>query len=284
MKFSKMHSAGSDFICIDAEKESITMEPAILAALMSARRFGVGADGVIFVKRSAVADVLFDAYNPVGSRVDIGATGISCGVKYIYEYGLTNMHQLRIETMSGIKTVSLTVRDGSVRQVNINMGLPVLLSNGLNMQLTVANSAPDTGGQVWEQLEVSGQRLRMIHIGLGGNPYAIFMTEDVERLDLTKTGPLLEKHPRFPERSHVLFMQPDGRQLKLRVWLKDVGECPTDGTGACVAAAAVRLLGYRQETTMVKMSGGTVQVDVHDDGSFCIGANATHVYDGIWDV
>ena len=153
-------------------------------------------------------------YNSDGSRGAMCGNGIRCVAKYVYDHGMTNMTTIRIETLSGIKTIDLTVKDGKVRLANVDMGMPVLLSQGVNRELTPEVRKEIADSEIWEVLDVQDKEMSMIHISMG-NPHAVFFVDDVDNIEIEKIGPAIETHPRFPDRTNVEFVQIVDESLSL---------------------------------------------------------------------
>ena len=285
MKFTKMHGIGNDYVYVNCFEEELAMDPGRLAELVSDRHCGIGSDGLILIKPSAVADFCMDMYNSDGSRGAMCGNGIRCVAKYVYDHGMTNMTTIRIETLSGIKTIDLTVKDGKVRLANVDMGMPVLLSQGVNRELTPEVRKEIADSEIWEVLDVQDKEMSMIHISMG-NPHAVFFVDDVDNIEIEKIGPAIETHPRFPDRTNVDFVQiVDESPVKMRVWERGAGETMACGTGACAVAVACRLAGYSQDKVDVRLLGGTLTIFWNpDNGHVEMCGPATEVFTGEFNV
>ena len=285
MKFTKMHGIGNDYVYVNCFEEELAMDPGRLAELVSDRHCGIGSDGLILIKPSAVADFCMDMYNSDGSRGAMCGNGIRCVAKYVYDHGMTNMTTIRIETLSGIKTIDLTVKDGKVRLANVDMGMPVLLSQGVNRELTPEVRKEIADSEIWEVLDVQDKEMSMIHISMG-NPHAVFFVDDVDNIEIEKIGPAIETHPRFPDRTNVEFVQiVDESHVKMRVWERGAGETMACGTGACAVAVACRLAGYSQDKVDVRLLGGTLTIFWNlDNGHVEMCGPATEVFTGEFNV
>ena len=285
MKFTKMHGIGNDYVYVNCFEEELAMDPGRLAELVSDRHCGIGSDGLILIKPSAVADFCMDMYNSDGSRGAMCGNGIRCVAKYVYDHGMTNMTTTRIETLSGIKTIDLTVKDGKVRLANVDMGMPVLLSQGVNRELTPEVRKEIADSEIWEVLDVQDKEMSMIHISMG-NPHAVFFVDDVDNIEIEKIGPAIETHPRFPDRTNVEFVQiVDESHVKMRVWERGAGETMACGTGACAVAVACRLAGYSQDKVDVRLLGGTLTIFWNpDNGHVEMCGPATEVFTGEFNV
>ena len=285
MKFTKMHGIGNDYVYVNCFEEELAMDPGRLAELVSDRHCGIGSDGLILIKPSAVADFCMDMYNSDGSRGAMCGNGIRCVATYVYDHGMTNMTTIRIETLSGIKTIDLTVKDGKVRLANVDMGMPVLLSQGVNRELTPEVRKEIADSEIWEVLDVQDKEMSMIHISMG-NPHAVFFVDDVDNIEIEKIGPAIETHPRFPDRTNVEFVQiVDESHVKMRVWERGAGETMACGTGACAVAVACRLAGYSQDKVDVRLLGGTLTIFWNpDNGHVEMCGPATEVFTGEFNV
>lgn len=281
MKFTKMHGIGNDYVYVNCFEEELALDPGRLAELVSDRHFGIGSDGLILIKPSEVADFCMDMYNSDGSRGAMCGNGIRCVAKYVYDHGMTNMTTIRIETLSGIKTIDLTVKDGKAKLANVDMGLPVLLSGNLNRELMPDARAAVTPEEFWETIEVKGQILKMIHISMG-NPHAVFFVEDTEKIEIEKIGPVIENHPRFSDRTNVEFVHViDREQVRMRVWERGAGETMACGTGACATAVACVLAGFTEERVDVRLLGGTLNIRWNpENGHVEMTGPATEVFEG----
>lgn len=284
MRFTKMQGCGNDYIYVNAMEERVE-SPGRLAKAVSDRHFGIGADGLILIGASKTADFSMEMYNADGSKGAMCGNGIRCVAKYVYDHGMTNMTTIRIETLSGIKTIDLTVKDGKVRLANVDMGMPVLLSQGVNRELTPEVRKEIADSEIWEVLDVQDKEMSMIHISMG-NPHAVFFVDDVDNIEIEKIGPAIETHPRFPDRTNVEFVQiVDESHVKMRVWERGAGETMACGTGACAVAVACRLAGYSQDKVDVRLLGGTLTIFWNpDNGHVEMCGPATEVFTGEFNV
>jgi len=261
MKFTKMHGIGNDYVYVNCFEEELALDPGRLAELVSDRHFGIGSDGLILIKPSDVADFCMDIYNSDGSHAAMCGNGIRCVAKYVYDHGMTNMTTIRVETLSGIKEIDMTVKDGKVKLANVDMGVPVLLSQGGDITLTREERDHIADSQIWEILEVGGKEVELVHISMG-NPHAVIFVEDVDAVDIETLGPVVERHPRFPDRTNVEFVQvTDRKHVKMRVWERGSAETMACGTGACAVAVASVLAGYTEEQMDVRLLGGSLHIE-----------------------
>lgn len=252
MKFTKMHGTGNDYVYVNCMRETIE-NPSEITKEISDRHFGVGSDGLILIEPSAVADFRMDIYNADGSRAKMCGNGIRCLGKYVYEYALTGKTNLSVETLSGIRHLTLQVSGGRVESVKVDMGTPRFNSHCIPI-LSEKDLVLD------EVIDVDGQRYHMTGISMG-NPHAVVFVKDVMHFPVERTGKAFEFHPRFPERINTEFCQVLDRQsLRMRVWERGSGETLACGTGACAAVVASALNGLTDTEVQVKLLGGDLSV------------------------
>jgi len=255
MSFWKMHGLGNDYIVIDNRDEKIDSCHAVrLAKLLCERRFSVGADGLLLVSCSKVADAKMRIFNADGSEAEMCGNGIRCFAKYCYENGIVNKNEFAIETLSGLKHVWLMVKRNDVKTVKVDMGAP----NWERSSLPMVGS----GTCINENLEVNGEVFRVTCLSMG-NPHCIIFVDKVDDFPVDQIGPKIENDKAFPKKTNVDFVQVlNNNQLKLRVWERGCGETLACGTGACAAAAAANKLGKVQDKVTVHVLGGDLEVEV----------------------
>lgn len=252
MKFTKMQGIGNDYVYVNCFEETVA-DPARTAEYVSDRHFGIGSDGLILIKPSKVADCMMDMYNLDGSQGAMCGNGIRCVAKYVYDYGIVKKTELTVETKSGIKKLKLSVENGKVSQVEVNMGEPILKASEIPI-------CSENDQVLNEAIEVDGTIYHMTGVSMG-NPHAVVFLEDVENLDIEKLGPSFENHPRFPDRVNTEFIQVlDPNTLKMRVWERGSGETLACGTGACASAVASALNGLSGNEVTVKLLGGDLKI------------------------
>ena len=277
MKFTKMHGLGNDYVYVNCFEEKIDNPPAV-ARFVSDRHFGIGSDGLIMINPSKTADFEMEMYNADGSRGEMCGNGIRCVAKYVYDYGLTDKTQISVETLGGIKYLDLTVEDGKVSLVKVDMGKPELEADLIPI-ISEREQVID------EPIEVDGKEYHMTGVSMG-NPQAVIYVDDVKGLDLEKTGPKFENHERFPKRINTEFVHCIDRQtVEMRVWERGSGETLACGTGACAVAVSSILNNLTDTQVTVKLLGGDLQIewDREKDRVFMTGP-ATVVFDGVIDI
>lgn len=277
MKFTKMHGLGNDYVYVNCFEEKIDNPPAV-ARFVSDRHFGIGSDGLIMINPSKTADFEMEMYNADGSRGEMCGNGIRCVAKYVYDYGLTDKTQISVETLGGIKYLDLTVEDGEVSLVKVDMGKPELEADLIPI-ISEREQVID------EPIEVDGKEYHMTGVSMG-NPHAVIYVDDVKGLNLEKIGPKFENHERFPKRINTEFVHCIDRQtVEMRVWERGSGETLACGTGACAVAVSSILNNLTDTQVTVKLLGGDLQIewDREKDRVFMTGP-ATVVFDGVIDI
>ena len=225
MKFTKMHGIGNDYVYVNCFEETVE-NPSAVARYVSDRHFGIGSDGLILIKPSKIADCEMDMYNLDGSQGAMCGNGIRCVAKYAYDYGIVDKEHISVATKSGIKYLDLTVENGKVSQVKVNMGSPILTAR----QIPVVSEKEEV---INEPLDVNGKIYYITAISMG-NPHAIVYMDDIDHLDIEKIGPAFENHVAFPDRVNTEFVEViDEHTVKMRVWERGSGETLACGTGAC---------------------------------------------------
>lgn len=282
MKFTKMHGCGNDYVYVDCTKEVIP-DIAATAVRVSDRHFGIGSDGLILIKSSEVADFEMDMYNADGSRGKMCGNGIRCVAKYVYDHGLTNKTEITVDTQAGIKTLQLTVCDGKVSKVRVDMGEPVLIPQEIPVKASVLGWADDRREAIVAQpFTVANSSYNITCVSMG-NPHCItFIDEDVRSFPLEAIGTSFEKHELFPEGVNTEFANIiDKEHLRMRVWERGSGETLACGTGACAVAVASYLNGFTGRKVDVELMGGHLEIvyDAATNHVFMTGP-ATEVFSG----
>lgn len=253
MKFTKMQGCGNDYVYVDCTQYTPDNIPE-LAVKVSDRHFGIGSDGLILIKASEKADFLMDMYNNDGSRGKMCGNGIRCVAKYVYDFGLTDKKELRIDTLSGIKELKLIVGDNNkVTHVTVNMGSPILTPSLIPV-------VSDKEMVLREAITIGSDTYEITCVSMG-NPHAVVFVEGTDRLPLELLGPKFENHPIFPERVNTEFIQLiDRTHIRMRVWERGSGETLACGTGACASVIACILNGYTENEVTVSLLGGDLQI------------------------
>jgi diaminopimelate epimerase len=270
MQFWKMHGLGNDYIVIDNRDQKVSDKKAsVLAKKLCERRFSVGADGLLMVSNSSVAEVKMRIFNADGSEAEMCGNGIRCFAKYCYENKIVERCEFSVETLSGVKHVWLTVKGDEVADVKVDMGAPNWERASLPMQ--------GDGTCINVLLEVDGEPYKVTCLSMG-NPHCIIFVDNVDDFPVDFVGPMFENHPVFPKRTNVGFVQILNRkELKVRVWERGCGETLACGTGTCAAVAAANKLGKVGNKVTVHVLGGDLQVEVGKTLFLCGAAEKVYV-------
>lgn len=253
MKFTKMQGIGNDYIYINCFEEKVE-NPSELSVKLSERHFGIGSDGIILIEPSNIADCRMDIYNADGSRAMMCGNGIRCVGKYVYERGIAKKNVLKIDTMSGVKTLFLDIQDGKVISIKVDMGNPSLISADIPVTFNKEKV-------VNEPIVVDGQEYRITCVSMG-NPHCILFVDNVNLVNIEEIGPKFESNIIFPQRANVEFVQVlNHNEIKMRVWERGSGETWACGTGACAVAVACAVNEKTGRTTTVHLKGGDLNID-----------------------
>lgn len=271
MKFTKMHGCGNDYVYVDCTGEMLA-DPNAAAKKVSDRHFGIGSDGLILICPSQKGDFRMRMYNSDGSEGAMCGNGIRCVAKFVYDKGLTDKTRLAVETNAGMKYLDLTVEDGKVSKVRVDMGAPSLKA----AEIPVVGLGEEVIGQ---PVSVAGQDWRMTCVSMG-NPHAVVWCGDVDGLDIEKVGPCFHDHPMFPDRVNTEFVRVIDRQnVQMRVWERGAGETWACGTGACATAVACVANGLTDRKVTVHLRGGDLEIEVTENTVFMTGPAVT-VFEG----
>jgi diaminopimelate epimerase len=276
MRFTKMQGAGNDYIYVDCFQESTPPDPAGLSRAISDRHFGVGADGLILICPSAQADARMRMFNADGSEAEMCGNGIRCVAKYLYDHGIVRKPALTVETGRGILTLELELAGGSVRQVRVDMGEPILEAK--RIPTTLPGNPP-----VQAALRVDGQTLTVTCLSMG-NPHCITFVDEIADALVLGLGPKIEQHEAFPRRTNVEFVhvnRPD--DVTVRVWERGSGETLACGTGACAVAVAGTLTGRTNRRLTAHLPGGDLDLSwAETDNHVYLTGPAVEVFEGKW--
>ena len=272
MNFWKMHGLGNDYVVVDNRDEKMgTAEAVKLAKKLCERRISVGADGLLLVSNSAVADVKMRIFNADGSEAEMCGNGIRCFAKYCYENNIARKNDFSVETLAGLKRVWLTVKNSEVKLVKVDMGAPNWNRSSLPMT--------GEGTCIDQVLEVDDEETYRVTCLSMGNPHCIIFVDNLNEFPVQYVGPIIENNPAFPKRTNVGFVQLlSAKDLKVRVWERGCGETLACGTGTCAAVAAANKLGRISSKVTVHVLGGDLQVEVAD--TLFLSGPAEKVFEG----
>ncbi len=284
MKFTKMHGIGNDYVYVNGFEEKVD-DPAKVSEFVSDRHMGIGSDGLIMINPSKQADFEMAMYNADGSRGEMCGNGIRCVAKYVYDYGLTDKTQISVETLGGIKYLDLTVEDGKVALVKVDMGAPELQAEKIPIVMEGYESGTGEEGTVVDApIEVDGKVYHMTGVSMGNPHDVIYLDEEetLKDLEIEKIGPKFENHKRFPKRINTEFVKVlDRSTVEMRVWERGSGETLACGTGACAVAVSSILNGFTDRELTVKLLGGDLKIKWDkESGHVFMTGPATVVFDG----
>ena len=274
--FTKMHGLGNDYICINC-LENILAENKLpqIARYMCNRNFGIGADGLILVQESTIADIKMRIFNKDGSEAEMCGNGIRCFAKYVYDNRIIDKQTISIETKAGVKLIRLKVLNGEVYEIEVDMGRPIFddiknisVQNNYRIPISVNIKVDDT--------RFIGNYVSM------GNPHLVIFVNNVENIDIEKYGPEIENMKCFPNKINVEFVQALGRNtLKIRTWERGVGETYACGTGSCASFCIAYYKGICSSYVKAILRGGELNLNYNkQNGHIIMSGIATKVYDG----
>lgn len=273
IKFTKMHGIGNDYIYINC-MESTPERLSELAVEMSDRHFGVGGDGIVLICPSDKADFRMRMFNNDGSEARMCGNASRCIARYVHDHGLTDHQRISLETLSGIKVLSLNMdADGGVGSVTVDMGepeftpslIPVRHDGERMIEVPVATSCGD---------------VKITAVSMG-NPHGVVFVDRIDDVDFDRLGPELERHHIWPDRANIGFLEiisPD--EARMRVWERGTGETLACGTGACASAVAAALTGRCGRRITIHLRGGDLSIEWAENGHVLMTGSATEVFEG----
>lgn len=276
LEFTKMHGCGNDYIYVDGFKYDI-LDKGELSKRLSDRHFSVGGDGVIYVCPSDKADAFMRMFNADGSEGKMCGNGVRCVAKFVYDNKISEKDEVKIETLSGIKTIELKIEDEKVTGGTVDMGKaefdPKKIPVNLPGEAVIA-----------KEVNIGGREYKITCVSMGNPHCVIFVPEDfdLEGFDIEKEGRIIEKNPLFPEGVNTEFVKVVGPDtLLMRVWERGSGETLACGTGACasVAAAVKNSLVKAGEPVTVKLLGGELSI-VYTEDKILMTGNAVTAFHG----
>ncbi len=277
-----MHGIGNDFVVIGALDELPLPEEKLdeFARFVCDRHFGVGADGVIWVLPSQVADFKMRIFNPDGSEAEMCGNGIRCAVKWFYDRDYAKGNAVRVETLAGIKTVWVQEENGRAKAVTVDMGEPIF------EPALIPTSLSERGEAIETPLNVEGFGTYTVSAVSMGNPHCVIFVDNVDNFPVEVLGPRIEHHPAFPKRTNVEFVQViSSNEMKVRVWERGAGLTLACGTGACASLAVAARTGLTERKAKVHLPGGTLTIEWRDDGRIYMTGPAVEVFRGelVWE-
>jgi diaminopimelate epimerase len=267
--FSKMQATGNDFVVINYLENRLEYSFKLLAEFLCNRHFGVGADGILIIEESKVADFKMRIFNQDGSEAEMCGNGIRCFAKFVYEKNLIHKKEFKIETLAGVKDVSLLVEGKTVTSVEVNMGKPIFDLRKIPVI--------DLENKNAEKIKIENFEGYPVSIG---NPHCVCFVEDLDKIDIEKCGKMIENYKCFPNKTNVEFVQIiNEKNIKMRVWERGVGETLACGTGTCAASVISNKYKSTNSRLTVDLLGGKLQTNYENDEIKLIGP-AEFVFEG----
>lgn len=274
LAFTKMEGIGNDYVYVWMDNLDFPLtDPAPLAVFMSDRNYGVGGDGLVLIGKSDKADFRMRMFNNDGSEGNMCGNASRCVGKFLYDRGRTDKTTVTLETKSGIRTLNLTLENGKVSSVTVDMGKPVVKPCDIPM-----NADGDTF--INREISVGGALIKGTGVSMG-NPHFVVTMHDIASLNLPVIGPNFEHHELFPERVNTEFIEVVSRQkVRMRVWERGSGETLACGTGACAVLVACVLNNYTDRKAVIELRGGELVINWADDGIVYMTGPAREVFSG----
>ncbi len=276
ISFAKYEGIGNDFIIVNNMDGAISLSREQIARLCD-RHFGIGSDGLMFVRPSKIADFFMDFYNSDGSIAEMCGNGIRCFAKYLYDEGLTDRTMIDIETRAGIKTVELVLDSSEVIGARVDMGEPILESHRIPVKATTENL-------INQPLSVDGTTFDATCVSMG-NPHCVIFVDDVNTAPVNTLGPKIEISENFPQKTNVEFAHVLNRnEIDLRVWERGCGETLACGTGACATLVACTLNNKTDRSATIHLPGGDLKISWREDNHVILEGPANRVFIGSFDI
>lgn len=274
IRFTKMHGIGNDYIYINC-MESMPDRLPDLAREMSDRHMGVGGDGIVLICPSDVADFRMRMFNNDGSEARMCGNASRCIAKYVHDHGLTQNNPISLETLSGIKALSLNMNGDEVESVTVDMGEP-------SLEKSVIPVVAEEDRVVEKAVDTPYGEVKVTAVSMG-NPHGVIFVESIEEVPFDTLGPHMERHGMWPDRANIEFAQVlDTENIRMRVWERGTGETLACGTGACATAVAAALTGRTGRKVTLHLRGGNLEIELADNGHVLMTGPATEVFDGVY--
>jgi len=279
--FTKMHGLGNDFILINCIDEVCPSDQETFSRRLCDRRFGIGADQLLLLYPSDKADFKMRILNADGSEVEMCGNGIRCLAKYIWDRNLSDKEILNIETIAGIIRPE---KAGNL--VRVDMGEPIFeperIPISISSTLKVQSSQENISNLIIDYpLQIEDKEFKITCVSMG-NPHAIIVVDDVDSFPVTYYGPMIEKHPLFPKKTNVEFIEvPASDEIRMRVWERGSGETMACGTGASAVAVASNIKGLSNRDVTVHLLGGDLLIEWAVNNHVYMTGPAVEVFEGI---
>lgn len=278
VKFTKMHGLGNDFICMNYDDIS-RYNLKIFSKFVCDRHFGIGADGLILIGKSKMADCKMRIFNSDGTEAEMCGNGIRCLAKYVFEKNIVAKERINVETLAGIKTVDLQLENNKIMNVSVQMGVPQMDINKLPVYVPRNYKYKENKCKLL--FKVCDREFTGIFLTVG-NPHTVIEIKDLSTCQVAKYGKIIENYKYFPMKTNVEFVEIiDEKNIKVRVWERGVGETLACGTGAVASVFALYKEEKVENDVNVELAGGKLNVrcDMESNEVWMTG-NAVNVFDG----
>ncbi len=279
-RFTKFHGYGNDYIVFEADQLSGVEDLSDFARRICNRHHGAGADGIAITQRSEAdgSDFQVRIFNPDGSEAGMSGNGTRCAASYLFYHQLLSNDLLRLETRNGIKRYHLLKREGEKSFLfQSELGQPRFDNGSIPMK-----TDEPLDRVIDYPLEVGSETFRITALQMG-NPNCCIFVDDFDSVDWRRLGPLIEHHPRFPERTNVIFVRVRDREnIEERLWERGVGETESSGTCSCAAVVASVINGLTDRRVNVHAPGGVLPIEWRADGEVVLTGRAEVIYSGEW--
>jgi len=280
IKFSKFTGQGNDFIIMDSTIKHLKFSSEEISKICN-RNFGIGADGLILVEKSAKADYMMKYYNKDGTIAEMCGNGIRCMAEFIYKNNISKKFLLNIETLSGVKEVLINTKEASSNSIKVNMGLPEF-----NPEKIPVNIEGRQINEIFNYKAKINSNIFNINCVSMGNPHCVVLIDenmDLNNVPLNEWGPALENFHIFPKKTNVEFIRiVNNKELSMRVWERGVGETLACGTGACAAVVcAIKLGKIKSDNVRVNLPGGKLNIKwKNKKSSVFLEGTVAHIFNG----
>lgn len=273
MKFTKMQGLGNDFILVDGSKEKLPENLGALSQRLCDRHFGIGADGLVVILPSQIADVRMRIFNSDGSEPEMCGNVIRCFARLVYDQNIVRKQTIKVETLAGIIVPELIFSPDGAVSIRVDMGEPRLERSLIPME-------GPPGQVVNEAIEIDGNTYKATCVSMG-NPHCITFVPNVDDVLINDIGPKLETHPLFPRKTNVEFIHVLNKdEVNMRVWERGAGETLACGTGACATAVACVLNGLTNRAITVHLAGGDLFIEWAENNHVYMTGPGQYVFSG----
>ncbi len=271
-QFVKSHALGNDYLVVDLDRLSFPLTPDAVRAVCH-RNFGVGSDGILGLRPSPRADFGLRIFNPDGSEAEKSGNGLRIFAKFLHDHGYTRASSFTVDTAGGLVRATLQVDGGAVGTITVDMGAATFRSD----RIPVAGPVREVLG---ETLEADGERITFTAVSVG-NPHCVVLADALDEARARRLGPLLERHPLFPNRINVQFARVVSRdEVTIHIWERGAGYTLASGSSSCAVAAACVRHGLTDRDVRITMPGGVLRIAVGDDWSLRMAGPASEVARG----